>query len=258
MPSPDWSALSSIGPELRGRLDRLLADGDPYILLSGTDASVAGGCCPSPAVTDAFRLVKEGVLVVHQRPLPPGACPIHIFALSGEMTIVDGSPVFTKSEETRQTLTKNLLIPVKTPLSWRFVLGVLLLAIIAALLTIGIVRRLNPAPLSWERALHLDADFSGRVLVLTRSALRCPLCETLEAGAKKALEGQSAISLKELPVDAPALRDLAASSGTDIIAALIVLDLEHGKVVKARALTQVYAQIADPKVLSETIRAELR
>jgi hypothetical protein len=235
-----------------------LADGDPYILLSGTDASVAGGCCPSPAVTEAFRLVKAGVLLVHQRPLPSGACPIHIFALSGEMTIVDGSPVFTKSEEIRQALTKNLASPTKNPVSWRFVLGVLLLAIIAALLSIGIVRRLNSVPLSWEKVLQIESGFSGRVLVLTRSSLRCPLCETLEAGAKKALEGQTTISLKELPVDAPALRDLALSSGADINAALIILDVRQGKVVQARALKQVYAHISDPKNLSENIRAELQ
>jgi hypothetical protein len=79
------AALRAAPQELKRRLLQLIDASEPYLVLTGSDPDVAGGCCPSTQVGAATRLVAAGALHAYAPPAPPGSCTATFYAFPGEI-----------------------------------------------------------------------------------------------------------------------------------------------------------------------------
>jgi hypothetical protein len=97
------TALRASPSDVKQLLLRLIAAREPYLVLTGSDPEVAGGCCPSTQVGTANRLTAAGALQSYAPPAPPDSCSVTFYAFSGEIvTSADGRPEFRVSAETRE------------------------------------------------------------------------------------------------------------------------------------------------------------
>ena len=79
------AALRAAPHDFKRRLLQLIDAREPYLVLTGSDPAVAGGCCPSTQVGVANRLVKAGALQAYAPPAPPDACTATFYAFPGEI-----------------------------------------------------------------------------------------------------------------------------------------------------------------------------
>ena len=109
------AALRAAPRDFKQRLLKLIGAREPYLVLTGSDPDVAGGCCPSTQVGVANRLVRAGALQAYAPPAPPDACTVTFYAFPGEIGDLrseDGGrrlelerprePMFRICEEVRQ------------------------------------------------------------------------------------------------------------------------------------------------------------
>jgi hypothetical protein len=90
------------------RLTKMIDRRDPYFLLTGSDPSVPGGCCPSDDVGVADALVRAGVLEAWRPPMPPDACPTTTYAFAGEILAEGGRPTFRFNETLRRRVRETI------------------------------------------------------------------------------------------------------------------------------------------------------
>ena len=96
------AALRASPRDLKRLLLRLIVAREPYLVLTGSDPDVAGGCCPSTQVGAANRLVAAGALQSYAPPAPPGSCTVTFYAFPGEIVGVhNGNPEFHLCEPVR-------------------------------------------------------------------------------------------------------------------------------------------------------------
>lgn len=74
------ASLRAAPRDFKQRLLQLIGAREPYLVLTGSDPAVAGGCCPSTQVGVANRLVKAGALQAYAPPAPPDACTVTFYA----------------------------------------------------------------------------------------------------------------------------------------------------------------------------------
>lgn len=97
------AALRAAPRDFKQRLLQLIDAREPYLVLTGSDPDVPGGCCPSTQVGVANRLVKAGALQSSAPPAPPESCTVTFYAFPGEIVGEDnGSPDFHLCERVRE------------------------------------------------------------------------------------------------------------------------------------------------------------
>ena len=96
------TALCAAPRDFKQRLLQLIAAREPYLVLTGSDPDVAGGCCPSTQVGVANRLVAAGALQAYAPPAPPDACTATFYAFLGEIDGGHAHPEFHVSETVRE------------------------------------------------------------------------------------------------------------------------------------------------------------
>ena len=79
------AALRATPRDFKQRLLQLIDAREPYLVLTGSDPAVAGGCCPSTQVGIANQLVKAGALQAYAPPAPPDSCTATFYAFLGEI-----------------------------------------------------------------------------------------------------------------------------------------------------------------------------
>lgn len=102
LPESAATHVQHCSAELRQRLQRLVAQREPYFILTGSDPGDPLGCCPSELVGEANRLVAAGVLARHRDAPAPGACTTTTYAFTGEIGGPPDAPCFTTNEAVRE------------------------------------------------------------------------------------------------------------------------------------------------------------
>jgi hypothetical protein len=105
--APDLEALADVTAPMQHRLEALIRRGDEYFVMTGSDPSQAGGCCPSNEVGEANRLAGAGILESHAASAE-GACPTLFYAFAGEIHVRGGRPAFVRNEELRSAVRARL------------------------------------------------------------------------------------------------------------------------------------------------------
>jgi hypothetical protein len=96
------AALRAAPRDFKQRLLQLIGTHEPYLVLTGSDPDVAGGCCPSTRVGAANRLAAAGALQSYAPPAPPDACAVTFYAFPGEISSAqNGNPEFRVCESIR-------------------------------------------------------------------------------------------------------------------------------------------------------------
>jgi hypothetical protein len=102
----DLGVLADASDVMRRRLLAMIARGDPYFILTGSDPSQKDGCCPSNEVGEANALVRGGILEALDGP-GNASCPVTVYAFQGE--IVQGkSPDFKRNGPLRQSVSERI------------------------------------------------------------------------------------------------------------------------------------------------------
>jgi hypothetical protein len=260
----DLAALDHLPSALRDRLQAMIDRGDRQVVLTGTNPTDKFGCCPSDEVGAAQRLVQAGILAAWQKPAPPGSCPVTIFAVAGEITVIDGRPVFTIDAGRRAMIAARLRNPAGPGPARDLIRWLLLIFVIAALVagTVKLLRSPHRGPPIGE-VLGVAAGETVDVLVLFHQSRRCDLCRALEAGARAALRGEVAsqvdagrLRLELIATDAPGREHLqytAAGFTTGLVLFRFTAGAASGEFRLDATLTHAH----DPDALRRSIEDAL-
>lgn len=131
----DLAALNESSDAMRHRLQEMIARGDPYFILTGSDPADKAGCCPSDEVGEAVRLQQAGLLDAHGASFNTD-CPVTIFAFKGEILPGKSAPEFTINEPLRASVKERLAQGrrISRPIALR---AALLLVAVASLVALG-------------------------------------------------------------------------------------------------------------------------
>ena len=148
------AALRAAPRDFKRRLLQLIEAREPYLVLTGSDPDVAGGCCPSTQVGVANRLVAARALQAYAPPAPPDACTATFYAFHGEIGARgDGSPEFCLCEPVRAQAAAALRDERGEGLKRALRVG--LLAVLGASLGLSAWRALEPE--AFQRGMRLCA-----------------------------------------------------------------------------------------------------
>ena len=101
--------LKELPQELAEKLKVMIDNGIPYIVITGSDPDIEGGCCPCMEVSHANQLVKAGILDSWAPKLDENSCTMTVYAFSGEIISRENeSPAFEINKEMRNNVLKIL------------------------------------------------------------------------------------------------------------------------------------------------------
>ncbi len=200
----DLTALDETPAEMNQRLLNLIDSDSEYFIITGSDVRDWDGCCPSDGVTAANRLVEAGVLqVARLNNETPGACPVNIYAIAGEITQGKTQPEFKTRHTFRQRVREYLLKGRKSSQpSWIKALRWSLLLFVAFTLVTILIQRLNEGTdntiVNIDLVEVLDLPFKNGLLVLQfHRTQRCAFCNNMENHTREALSLYFASELLE-------------------------------------------------------------
>lgn len=132
----DLDALDELQDAMKRRLQAVIARGEEYFILTGSDPAQKDGCCPSNDVGLANKLVDSGILEARGE-LANSDCPVTLYAFASEVRPGAGKPVFVRNEPLRAAVRERLE---KGPrLSSKALIRLALVAVLAlALATMGV------------------------------------------------------------------------------------------------------------------------
>ncbi len=93
-------ALDELPETMKRRLQTVIARGEEYFILTGSDPAQKDGCCPSNDVGVANKLVESGILDARGA----GAnsdCPVPLYAFAAEIRPGVGKPTFKRNDALR-------------------------------------------------------------------------------------------------------------------------------------------------------------
>ena len=105
--SADLDALDELPEAMKRRLQSVVARGEEYFILTGSDPAQKDGCCPSNDVGLANRLVEKGILDARGE-LANSECPVTLYAFASEIRPGTGKPVFVRNEALRAAVRGRL------------------------------------------------------------------------------------------------------------------------------------------------------
>ena len=132
----DLDAIDETPETMRRRLAAMIARGEEYFIITGSDPAQKDGCCPSNDVGAANLLVEKGILDSRGE-LSNSECPVTLYAFASEIRPGPGKPTFVRNESLRDAVRKR--IESGPRLSRKAVVRlVLLAATAAAIIALGI------------------------------------------------------------------------------------------------------------------------
>src|SRR6185295_4670482 len=136
----DLDALDALPPAVKRRLQAVIARGEEYFILTGSDPAQKDGCCPSNDVGVANALVDAGILESRGE-LANSDCPVTLYAFSSE---IRPGPTFVRNDGLRAAVKARLDSGPR--LSSKALVRLILVAVIAAAvvtLAIALYRQLK-------------------------------------------------------------------------------------------------------------------
>ena len=100
--------LVKLPEELSEKLLTIINKNIPYLVITGSDPTVEGGCCPNREVYHAKKLVKAGILDSWAPPLPNDACTMTVYAFQDEIEKGIDGPKFRINKVFRAKVRKYL------------------------------------------------------------------------------------------------------------------------------------------------------
>ncbi|MBM4147568.1 MAG: hypothetical protein FJ224_00780 [Lentisphaerae bacterium] len=249
---------------LRRRLLALIDAGDPYFILTGSDPSEMGGCCPSGDVAAANQLVKAGVLESLSPPAGGRSCPTSIYAFKGEIDSSGPEPAFTINSSLRAQARADILAadsaeqsPLRKGFRWGFM--ALVAATAAAAIAVSVLesRRPRPADAVGEAARAIG---NGTLVCLFKASEPCRSCEVLRRRTRSAVESAfesrlSAGSLRVVEVEFDDPSAVRLRRETSIYTATLLVAAVSNGIVTGRTVVE---EAWDEPDSDETFAAMLR
>jgi len=247
----DLSALNNISNEMRKRLLAMIKRRDPHFILTGSDPSECGGCCPSNEVGHASRLVFAGILEFWQPCCGEDACPSRFYSFSGERLPNTSPPEFKPNEDLRAVVAARLS-PSGTSVDWKKIgLKYFLFTFVAMCLTIFASRELRG---NHDRDLSADAAIAvacknmsnGYLVCVIKTARACSACVAMESYTQQALAAHY-----QTDGDAGRVRLLSFSAAGEInlkfrererimATSLVLMEIRNSAIHRSRIITEAW------------------
>jgi len=272
-PAPEaLTALRTSSEETQQRLRRLIDGQEPYFILTGSDPRDAVGCCPSPEVGEANRLVEAGLLACHRTPAPADACSTTLYAFVGEVGVRDDKPEFSINVVARRQAAEVLGKTARGRQVGRAALKTALLLLATASLLIAGRRALpafGPAPTGFEaalaRALNATNDDRRLFVCLFHAQETCDACEAMGRLCRQTVDSDFALqqrtgllAYRQIAFDAPANRKIRERLGLYSSTVGLVW-YDRGRLRDIRMLTQkVWSLWADDAAFISMLRDNIR
>ena len=188
---PDLSVLTTISPDLKNRMLRVIESQKDYFILTGSNHEDEFGCCPSDEVTMADNLVRAGILSASREPAAADACPVTIYAFRNEIMSTLGDLQFSRDKDFRQEVHYRLKNSrhglLKILIRW------VLLVFVVVTLLLAIIRISGPSLPLQNKELYAWLNVSrpnSMVLVLFHYSKRCEQCLAMERYAREVLKDE--------------------------------------------------------------------
>lgn len=260
----DFSTLGLLSDTFKGRLLNLIDDHKKYFVLIGNDAQDQFGCCPSEEVSEANRLVRNGILSALAEPIQGDSCPVTVYAFKDEISAQENVLASNINTDFRKQVRKYLH-PV-TPSKWKLMLKWVLLAFITVSLilaakkcdTLQQVSKGNSIPEQLNPAKKKQIQ-----LILFHNKKRCFQCLQIEKYSLDVLndifsEKLSDESLKFKPMIIDDAENLPIVDHFGIFSAtLVLLDFNKNELVKSKVLMEVTASYREEKIFKAKLKNEV-
>ncbi len=249
----DLSILDESPAEMKQRLVKLIESDSEYFIITGSDARDLNGCCPSDGVKAANRLVEAGVLQVARADSAPDACPVNIYAFSGEMRAKDTRPQFTINQEFRQEIKNYINRKEKSSrgyllaaLRWSLLLFVLL-SLIVMFSNIWQQNDKTTGFSNIDLVKELNLPFQNGVLILQfHRTERCKFCNDMEAHTNEVLNlffqddlQNGKIVFRQINMELPRYEGLRKKYNL-FTSTLVLIKLSEGKESRWKILTEAW------------------
>jgi hypothetical protein len=259
----DFSSLDVISHPLRSRLLKLLDENKKYFVLVGSDISDRLGCCPSEEVTEANRLVKNGILNAYSEPLQGDSCPLTFYSVKGELSVTSDGFEVEFNPKFRGQIRKRL---VKASSGPRRIIMWLLIIFVAISTIIGGVKlyQLSSVPLKATSYDQLEPLVDGQLqFVLFHNEKRCHQCLQMEQMTRDVISdafsdvaGGNKLVFKTVTIDDPANHELVSQLGI-FAATLVFVEFDGETLAYARVLNEATELYRDESAFKDYLTREL-
>lgn len=261
----DFSKLSLVSHTFKTRLLKAIDDQKKYFVLIGNDAQDQLGCCPSEEVTEANRLVKQGVLSSLAEPVQGDSCPVTVYAFKDEISVTDQVLSSTVNihfrEQVRVHLKKSTQSNRKMILKW------VLLAFITLSLVLA-TRKCYKAQLGPSENISLQKQLNPLnknqiQLILFHNKKRCFQCLQIEKYTREVLNEffyneltNEGIQFKTLTIDDADNISIIDHFGI-FAATLVLMDLNKNERASSKVLMEVTALYRDENAFKAKLKIEI-
>lgn len=239
----DFSKLSLLSDKFKARLLNVIDEHKKYFVLIGNDAQDQFGCCPSEEVTEANRLVKQGVLSAFAEPMQGDSCPVTIYAFKDEISFHENILTSKINPDFRKQVYKHL--HKSTHSKWKVILKWALLAFITASLIVAMKKCDNLQHTSAEISMYEKLNPLNKKqiqLILFHNKKRCFQCLQIEEHTLGVLNevfhnelSDEVIQFKTMTIDNPENISIVDHFGI-FAATLVLMNFNESELVKSEVL----------------------
>lgn len=260
----DFSSLNLISDSFKARLLKLIKDHKKYFVLIGNDADDQFGCCPSVEVTEANRLVKQGVLSALSEGMKGDSCPVTVYAFKGEIYVYDNVLVSHINEDFRTQIHEQ--IHGSRPRKRKGILKWMLLVFVAVSLIFATKKCNNLLYTSTENSLYEQLNPSKEKqiqLILFHNKKRCFQCLQIEQFTTEVLND---VFFDELAIERIQFKTLTIDDADNIplvdhfgifAATLVLMDFKQNELTKSKVLMEVTGLYRDELAFKAQLKNEL-
>ncbi len=260
----DFSQLSQLSSDFRGRLLKLIAARKKYFVLIGNDDQDQFGCCPSHEVTEANLLVKHGILTALSEPMQGDSCPVTIYAFKDEISFHEN--VLTSNINAGFRKQVNTHLKKSGPSGGKVMLKWMLLAFITASLVLASRKCANLQHTSAEKPLYeqLNPNSKKQIqLILFHNKKRCFQCLQIEELTREVLQetfynelAGNDLQFKTVTIDDPENIYIVDHFGI-FAATLVLMDFNERELEKSKVLLNATALYREEEAFKAQLKSDV-
>lgn len=260
----DFSKLNLLSDKFKARLLNVIDGRKKYFVLIGNDAQDHFGCCPSEEVSEANRLVKQGILSAIAEPMQGDSCPVTIYAFKDEISVHENLLTNKINSEFRKQVYKH--IHISTHSKWKVILKWALLAFITASLIVATKKCDSLQHTSAEKTVYekLNPLKKKQIqLILFHNKKRCFQCLQIEEHTRAVLNedfynelSNEGLQFKTVTIDDPENSSIVDHFGI-FAATLVLMDFNERELVKSKVLMHATALYREEEAFKVQLKSDV-